>query len=508
MAWQEGGMRARMDLRLGQRMVMTPQLQQAIKLLSLSRLELNQMVELEMTENPLLEELTSDTPEEPGEISSEETLQETGENQERDGPEKSEELDLKWEDSYEDDDRERIESDVTSEVAQERPSYDQTLAKPVSLMDHLLWQLGLVDLSYREKEIGMALIGNIEDHGYLETPITEIAESLGVATAHVENLLKVVQRFDPPGVGARNLVECLLIQIELLSLSGSLVETIIKNHLADIEKRRYAHIAKECGVLLNEVLQASKIIEHLEPKPGRPFYASDNFNIIPDVFVVKLGESEDCGTKLSGEGDGEAGESGGYTVILNDDGLPKMKISPYYRSLLRSKQPGEETTRTYLKEKFQSAMWLIRSIDQRNQTILKVAKSILKFQVLFMEKGVSQLKPLVLKQVAEDISMHESTVSRVTTHKYIYTPQGIFELKYFFNGSLPSAGGNAEQKSSLAVREQIERMVSEEDATDPLTDQEIVDKLQREGVEMARRTVSKYRAELKIAPATKRRRPG
>ncbi|MBI3358683.1 MAG: RNA polymerase factor sigma-54 [Nitrospirae bacterium] len=485
-------MNTRIDLRLGQRMVMTPQLQQAIKLLALSRLELNQIVDLEMTENPILEELSSDTPED-------ESLDATGDNPKENDPEKSDEIDLKWEDSYEDDDRERIESDITSETPPERPSYDQTLATPISLSDHLLWQLGLISLSEKEQEIGAALIGNIEDHGYLETSLEEIAGSVGTPVSRVENILKVVQRFDPPGVGARNLSECLLIQIELLSLSGSLVETIIKNHLADIEKRRYAQIAKECGVLLEEVLQASKIIEHLEPKPGRPFYASDNFNIIPDVFVVKLENDEERG------GDGG---TGGYAVILNDDGLPKMKISSYYRSLLRSKQPGEETTRAYLKEKFQSAMWLIRSIDQRNQTILKVANSILKFQYAFMEKGVGQLKPLVLKQVAEDISMHESTVSRVTTHKYIHTPQGIFELKYFFNGSLASVGGNTDQRSSLAVREQIGRIVSEEDAVDPLTDQEIVNQLKKEGVEMARRTVSKYRAELKIAPATKRRRPG
>jgi len=493
MAWQ-GGMKARIDLRLGQRMVMTPQLQQAIKLLALSRLEINQMVEMELTENPLLEDMASD--EDFGESSSAESGEDSRNDSDGDGPEKSDEMDLKWENSYDDDDRERIESGVTYETAQERPSYEQTLAKPTSLLDHLLWQLGLVPLSEKDKAIGVALIGNIEDHGYLETPLTEISESLGVTAFEVEQvLLKVIQRFDPPGVGARNLVECLLIQIHLLEIAGTLVETIITHHLENIEKRRYTQIAKECNVVIEEVLQASKIIEHLEPKPGRPFYTSDNFNIIPDVFVVKLPDDEE----------GEEGEK--YAVVLNDDGLPKMKISSYYKSLLRSKQLGEETTRTYLKEKFQSAMWLIRSIEQRNQTILKVANSILKFQYGFMEKGVSQLKPLVLKQVAEDIAMHESTVSRVTTHKYIHTPQGIFELKFFFNGSFASADGQAEQHSSLAVREQLERMVSEEDTADPLTDQEIVDKFKKEGIEIARRTISKYRAELKIAPATKRRRP-
>ncbi|MEK7747531.1 MAG: RNA polymerase factor sigma-54 [Nitrospirota bacterium] len=500
MAWQEGGLRARMDLRLGQRLVMTPQLQQAIKLLQLSRLELNQVIELEMTENPLLEETTSDSD------TAEEEFSDSPESSAEDGTRtddetgeslKNDEMDLSWENAYDDDDRERIESGVTSEAAKEMPSYDQTLARPISLGDHLLWQLGLISLSDQDQEIGVTLIGNIDDHGYLETSLEEIAESVRVLVSDVERVLKVVQGLDPPGVGARNLIECLLIQVQILNLSGTLVSTMIQHHLEDIEKRKYAQIAKVQSVAIPEVLQASKIIEHLEPKPGRPFYSSDNFSIIPDVFVVKVSDNET--EEVNPDAPGK------YTVVLNDDGMPKMKISNYYRSLLRSKEPGDEKTRTYIKDKYQSAMWLIRSIDQRNQTILKTANSILKFQSEFMDKGPSKLKPLVLKQVAEDIEMHESTVSRVTTHKYIYTPQGIFELKYFFNGALPS-GGETEALSSVAIREKIERMVLEENSLDPLTDQEIVERLKKEGVEMARRTVSKYRAELKIAPANRRRR--
>ncbi len=209
-----------------------------------------------------------------------------------------------------------------------------------------------------------------------------------------------------------------------------------------------------------------------------------------------------------GESPGETTGSG-YAVMLNDDGLPKMKISAYYQSLLKSKAPGSETTRAYLEEKYRSAVWLVRSIEQRNRTILKVAESILKFQYLFMEKGVSALRPLVLKQVADDIAMHESTVSRVTTNKYMHTPQGIYELKFFFNGSLRAVENQTtDSVSSIAVRERIEKMVSDEDTADPLTDQEIVERLKKEGVEIARRTVNKYRAELKIAPAARRKRPG
>jgi RNA polymerase sigma-54 factor len=526
MAWQESGMRVGLDMQLRQKLVMTPQLQQAIRLLQLSRMELSQEIELQMLENPLVEEVAADTPEEDsGEGPSLEEPASTDTDEER--SESSEDIDLKWDNYYDDEERERIESDVTWEAPEEKPSFEATLARPVSLSDHLLWQLGLTALSDREKWIGGELIGNINDKGYLETPIEEIAHDLEEASPEeIEKVLRVIQEFDPAGVGAQNLVECLLIQIRILGCAGSLVETLIRNHIEAIEKRRYAQIARECNVSVEEVMQASKIIEHLEPKPARPFFSNDNFNIVPDVFVMKVYEKEkteanEDGTSAQQEvtipsaltppnGTAPAGEEEGrYGVFLNDDGLPKVKISAYYQSLLKSKSTDAENPRAYLEDKYRSAVWFIRSIEQRNRTILKVAESILKFQYGFMQHGVRALKPLVLKQVAEDIEMHESTVSRVTTNKYMHTPQGIYELKFFFNGSLPAVEkDNAESLSSLAVREQIERMVANEDVRRPLTDQKIVEQLKQKGVEMARRTVSKYRAELKIAPASRRRRPG
>ncbi|MDC4223365.1 MAG: RNA polymerase factor sigma-54 [Candidatus Manganitrophus sp.] len=314
-----------------------------------------------------------------------------------------------------------------------------------------------------------------------------MAQTVSARVESVEKVLKVIQGFDPTGVGARDLKECLLIQTAQLGLSGSLVDAVIKDHLEDLEKKRYQNIAKCCNVTLQEVLHASKVIEHLEPKPGRPFTSSENLHIIPDVFVVK--------------------SEGKYVVLLNDDGLPKLKISPFYRSLLRSKETVAETTKTYLEEKFRSALWLVRSIEQRNRTIQLVAESIVNFQYEFMEKGISCLKPLILKQVADDISMHESTVSRVTTNKYMFTPQGIFELKFFFNSSLPRVGNGAENLSSIAVREMIRKMVLEEDPVHPLKDQEIVERLKQNDVDIARRTVTKYRAWLKIPPASRRKRP-
>lgn len=481
MSWSDGGMKARLDLKLTQKLIMTPQLQQAIKLLQLSRLELNQVIDQEMMENPLLEDVAAE--EEAAPPAEGET-----EKKEEETSEKSEELDLKWEDYYVDEDRDEAGS-YSAAPSEERPSYDQTLTKATSLEDHLLWQLGLSSVKQREKEIGTVLIGNIDENGYLSTPLEEIAASVGAPLELVEKVLKIIQSFDPTGVAARDLKECLLIQISQLGLAGSLVETIATHHLEDLEKKRYQNIAKSCNASIQEVLQASKVIEHLEPKPGRPFYSAENLYIIPDVFVVK--------------------SEGKYVILLNDDGLPKLKISSFYRTLLRSKENVADNTKTYLEEKFRSALWLVRSIEQRNRTIQLVAESIVKFQYEFMEKGISHLKPLILKQVADDISMHESTVSRVTTNKYMYTPQGIYELKFFFNSSLPRVGNGSETEnlSSIAVREMIRKMVSEEDPSRPLKDQEIVERLKEDDVEIARRTVTKYRAWLKIPPANRRKRP-
>lgn len=486
MSWSDGGMKARLDLKLTQKLIMTPQLQQAIKLLQLSRLELNQVINQEMLENPLLEDVASDLPEDEPTSTISEGSGEKKEEETSEAPEKGDDLDLKWEDYYTDDDREDG-GNYSAPSSEERPSYEQTLARPVSLVDHLLWQLGLSSVTEKEKEIGMVLIGNIDENGYLSTPLEEVCASVKASPDEVEKVLQIIQGFDPSGVGARNLKECLLIQIGQLGLSGSLVETIAKDYLEDLEKKRYQNIAKSCNASVQDVLQASKVIEHLEPKPGRPYYSSENLYIIPDVFVVK--------------------SEGRYVVLLNDDGLPKLKISPFYRTLLRSKESVPDTTKTYLEEKFRSALWLVRSIEQRNRTIQLVAESIVKFQYEFMEKGVSHLKPLILKQVADDISMHESTVSRVTTNKYMFTPQGIYELKFFFNSSLPRIGNGSENLSSIAVREMIRKMVAEEDPTRPLKDQEIVERLKDDDIEIARRTVTKYRAWLKIPPANRRKRP-
>jgi RNA polymerase sigma-54 factor len=264
------------------------------------------------------------------------------------------------------------------------------------------------------------------------------------------------------------------------------IENIIQHHLQDLERRQYAKIAKALNVTIEEVFQATKIIGELEPKPGRPFTNTQNYVIVPDVFVVK--------------------NEGEWVVLLNDDGLPRMRISPYYKQLISSGQGGTPETKAYMDEKLRAAQWVIRSIEQRNRTIVKVVSSIVKFQEQFFEHGVQYLKPLVLKQVAEDIGMHESTISRVTANKYMYCPQGMLELKYFFNAGLQRTDEPSSMHSSVSVRDMIKNMVAEEDGKRPLKDEEIAARLRIQGVLIARRTVAKYRAELNIASASQRKR--
>jgi RNA polymerase sigma-54 factor len=312
-------------------------------------------------------------------------------------------------------------------------------------------------------------------------------------------VLHDIQTFDPTGVGARDLSECLLLQLGHLgkgpigslgarpgALKGSIVEAVVQHHLKDLEKRQYAKVAKALDVTVEEVFQATKVIEALEPKPGRPFSNTQNYVIIPDVFVVKT--------------------EGEWVVLLNDDGLPRMRISPYYKQMMASADGGSSETKAYLDEKLRAAQWVIRSIEQRNKTIVKVVSSIVKFQEQFFEKGIQYLKPLVLKQVAEDIGMHESTISRVTANKYMYCPQGMLELKFFFNAGLQRADQPSDMLSSVTVREMIKKMVAEEDANHPLKDEEIAARLRERQVLIARRTVAKYRAEENIPPATQRKR--
>jgi RNA polymerase sigma-54 factor len=497
-------MKLRLDLRLSQKLIMTPQLQQAIKLLQLSRLELQQTLTQHLMENPLLEETQPEAEEQESQAAEEweqDRKPETSSSGEAEEPkseaENSEELSaVGWED-YFDSDRRAGDTEYPSGSQDEFPSYDQTVVKPTSLEDHLAWQLGLSGLSNGDKAIGRMLIGNLDDDGYLRTPLSEIASDAAVSEPQVEAVLKHIQTFDPAGVGARDLSECLLIQLKHLEQdpmgaaarrSGSLaiVEAIISRHLKDLEKKHYARVAKTLGITQEAVFEAIRVIEALEPKPGRPYFQAENYVIVPDVFVVK--------------------NEGEWVVLLNEEGLPRLKINPYYKQLMASRKDNSEATKAYLDEKLRGAQWIIRSIEQRNKTIIKVVTSIVKFQEQFFEKGVETLKPLILKQVAEDIGMHESTISRVTANKYLYCPQGLLELKFFFNTGIQRSDHNGDDLSSVTVREMIRKMVAEEDAAHPLKDQEIAARLQRNHIMIARRTVAKYRAEVNIPSASQRKR--
>jgi RNA polymerase sigma-54 factor len=497
-------MKLRLDLRLSQKLIMTPQLQQAIKLLQLSRLELQQTLTQHLMENPLLEELQAEVEEVEPQATDEweqerktetPSTSEVAEAEEGKSENSSEEA-TSWEE-YFDGDRRSGDTEYPSSSQDDFPSYDQTVVKPQSLEDHLAWQLGLSGLTDADKAIGRILIGNIDDDGYLRTPLSEIASDAGVPEADVQVVLRHIQTFDPAGVGARDLCECLLIQLKHLeqdllgsnsrrSCSFAVVEAIIANHLKDLEKKHYARIAKVLGTTQEAIFDAIRVIEALEPKPGRPYFQAENYVIVPDVFVVKT--------------------EGEWAVLLNEEGLPRLRVNPYYKQLMATRKDNSEATKAYMEEKLRGAQWIIRSIEQRNKTIIKVVTSIVKFQELFFEKGVEHLRPLILKQVAEDIGMHESTISRVTANKYLYCPQGLLELKFFFNTGIQRSDHNGDDLSSVTVREMIRKMVAEEDAQHPLKDQEIAARLQRNHIMIARRTVAKYRAEVNIPSASQRKR--
>jgi RNA polymerase sigma-54 factor len=297
--------------------------------------------------------------------------------------------------------------------------------------------------------------------------------------------LSLIQKFDPVGVAARDIQECLLLQAGFQNLGGTIVEKIIMEHMDELENKKYDRIAKNLSISIQEVLSAVSIITHFEPKPGRRYNDEETIYISPDIYVFKVGDD--------------------YEIVLNEDGLPRLKINPYYRSILSNKNSVTDGTKQYIQDKLKSAAWLIKSIHQRQRTIYRVTKSIVQFQRDFFDKGVVHLKPLVLRYVAEDIQMHESTVSRVTTNKYVHTPQGVFELKYFFNSAINSMDG--ESVSSESVKEHIRNIVKSENKSKPCSDQDIADTLKNFNIMVARRTVAKYRETLGILPSRKRKMP-
>jgi len=465
---------------------MTPQLQQAIKLLQLSRMELMDVVREELEENPVLEE-GQETPEDKAQSEEELAAEKTDEA----APEALKEIegdgdgmaDIDWKtylesyslggttaDSYEDD--------------EDRPSYENLLTKKPSLTDHLMWQLSLSRLENREREVAAEIIGNVDDDGYLQVSIEELSAQTGCDPEQAEKVLSAIQDFDPPGVASRNLQECLLKQVEQLGMTEDAVGIILRDHINDLENRRYQVIARCLQIPLDDVFSAAKFISSLDPRPGSQFGQEDVHYIIPDIFVYKISDE--------------------YIVVLNDEGLPNLRINSFYRNALSGAEQLDEKAGEYIQEKLRGALWLIKSIHQRQRTIYRVTKSIVKFQRDFFDRGVDHLKPLVLRDVAEDIEMHESTVSRVTTNKYVQTPQGLFELKYFFNSGINTTGGDS--VASESVKSKIKEIITAEDPRKPFSDQKIVELLRGQGIDIARRTVTKYREMLGVGSSTQRKR--
>lgn len=477
-------MEMKLILKQEMRLVPTPMLQQAIKLLQLSRMELAQEIRQEMVENPLLEELLEEELDEKEEEENpvDPSLDSIGQTQEE-PPSEKESDPLEYEQDWENYIQNNLSQGSSADNYTERPSIEATYKREPSLADHLFWQLNLSVDSDLDKFIGSAIIGSIQNDGYCVAELEEIAEISQASEEEVLRVLRIIQTFEPNGVGAQTLQDCLLIQAKALPERLPLVETLIENYLERLNERYYQKIASELKIKVEEIIEAVKVIKTLDPKPGLQF-SSEGFDyVIPDLVVVK----------------GEAG----YDVLLSDDGLPNIQISPYYRHLL--KNTSEPKTKEYLKKKYQSAEFLIKSIDKRRQTIYKVGNSIVKLQIEFLDHGVSHLKPMVLKDVARDIEMHESTVSRITTNKYIDTPQGIFELKFFFHSGIKSFIGNNDM-SSIRVKKMIQEIVKSENPQKPLTDDEMVVALGKRNAKIARRTVTKYRKELSILPASKRKK--
>ena len=478
------GLQLRQTLKMTQQLVMTPQLQQAIKMLQLSRLELEETILQELEENPVLEmEQAGDGPDSEDNVKTDlEKQLATFENDFKEvRVEENARADIDWEtylgeySSYSAPSMREIPDDINP--------YDFISTK-TSLTDHLAWQWRLSKTTSIEDPIADQIIGNLNEDGYLEADLAEIADLEDVSVDQVEQVLGRIQKFDPVGVAARDLSESLQIQLRQMGLRGSLVEKIACDFLPELEKKNYQKIARELKVNKEKIYEAVEIILTLDPRPGSSYHTEEPEIIIPDVYIYKIGDD--------------------YTIVLNEDGLPRLWVNKYYREVLTNQKVVSDKAKEYIQGKLRSAVWLIRSIHQRQRTIYRVSESICKFQREFLDKGIAYLRPLVLRDVAADVEMHESTISRVTSNKYAHTPQGIFELKFFFNSSISKFNG--ESLASESVKERIRRIISAEDPFKPLSDQRIVEILRGSNIDIARRTVAKYREMLGILSSSKRKK--
>jgi len=473
---------SRLELRLAQKLVLTPQLQMAIKLLQMPQLELSQAITQELVENPFLEETTDFA-------SNEEISHEERESAEI--PEVQDDVEVPLE---------RVMSFTIDNYFEERsydgkdlgyftpdnviqPSFESFLGNSTDLSDHLLWQLRLSREGENLRTVAEIIIGNIDENGYFRGSLEEIGTTAGTDAETAEKALTLIQSFDPPGIAARDIRECLQLQLKVLNLQGTLVEKLVTNDLDMIARKKYPHLAKQYDVSLEDIMAAVRVIEGLDPKPGTNFSSSTANYIVPDVYIIKAGD--------------------GYQIVLNDDGLPKLRINSYYHRLLTQKNTIPKEDRQFLEEKLRSAVWLMKSLDQRNKTIYRVTDNILTYQRDFFDNGVNSLKPLNLKDIAQELNLHESTISRVTSNKYLSCPRGIYSFRFFFSNAIQSDAG---ELSSTSVKEMLRKIVAEENAGKPLSDMRIVDIFKSQNITIARRTIAKYREELKIPSQSQRKK--
>ncbi|MGE3609865.1 MAG: RNA polymerase factor sigma-54 [Bacteriovoracaceae bacterium] len=475
-------------LKQTQSLMITPQLQQAIKLLTLTHLEMTNLISQEMVENPMLEEIDGEVENGGDEPSNDEMDAQEATAENFTGPELIEGSrdNFDWESYTEQFNSSSSSSPNMKEATSpdDLPSYENMVSKAEGLQEHLEWQLRMENLSAEALNLALDIIGNIDDDGYLEVPFDEILARSSLERDEAIGILGLVQHLDPVGCGSQNLEECLGVQARILPERSPLVELIIERSLRDLEKKDYVKIAKDFGVSKDKVKDAELIIMGLNPKPGRLVSAEETQYVVPDIFVAEVG--------------------GEFVVQVNDEGVPRLRISNLYKSLIKSGESQVEA-KEFVQDKLRAALWLIKSIENRQKTIYKVANSIVKNQQEFFKKGPAFLKPMILKDIAGEIGMHESTVSRVTTNKFMHTPIGTFELKYFFNAGIGGKNGGIDIAGE-SLKLKIKEMIGNEDPRRPLSDQKISELLSTKDIMVARRTVAKYREMMGIAPSSKRKK--
>ena len=493
-------LKLRLEQRQVQRLILAPALQQAIKLLPLTNLELIEIIDSELSQNPMLE---------CEEETVEKNIVEKTEGKEKDTEGKEKEKEEKEKEKLETREDQEEESSMESQGEVEDSEYESyfqeyfddgfrpyfsekkeslslenIVSKSPSLWDHLNWQANLTFFDSEDKEIAQYIIGNINEDGYLTVSVEEISKTSDASVEKINEIREKIKNFDPVGIGSLDLKETLLAQMDYFQIQDEITREIIDQYLHLLEKSDYSHLAKLLGIPLSDVKHHIEVIKGLNPSPGRKYSGGKTFYVVPDIIVSKEGDE--------------------LKIVLNNEGLPRLRINSYYKKLLSQASKDNPEAYQFLKDKMKKAFWFLRSLDQRNQTVYKVAKYIVEKQENFLEKGIEFIKPLTLMELAQEIGVHESTVGRVVTNKYIMTPRGVFSLKYFFHKAL--AGDFGEEVSSLRIKEKIKKLIENEDKRNPFSDIEIGDMLERENLKIARRTVAKYRKQLKIPPSHIRKR--